>query len=58
MNAQQLIQAVIVVYINMNGNTYQEICVHIYVRGNHRCRNMKVHIATMQVRWLLYCIHI
>ena len=58
MNAWQLIQAVIIVYININGNTCQEICVHIYMHSDHRCTNMKVHIATMKVRWLSYCIHI
>ena len=58
MNAWQLIQVVIIVYIKMNGDTYQEICVHIYMCSDHRCRNMKVHIATMKVRWLSYCIHI
>ena len=57
-NARRLIQAVIIVYINMNGDTYQEMCMYIYMRGNHRCRNTKVHIATMKVRWLSYCIHI
>ena len=40
------------------GDTYQEICVHISMHGDHRFRNMKVHIATMKVRWLSYCIHI
>ena len=29
MNARRLIQVVIIVYINMNGDTYQEICVAI-----------------------------
>ena len=55
-NTQQLIQAVIILYINRHGNTYQEICVHIHMRGDHRCRNTKVHIATMKVRRLSYCI--
>ena len=58
MNAQRLIQVVIILYINMHGDTYQEICVHIYMRGNHRCRNTKVHIATMRVRWLWYRIYV
>ena len=58
MNAWRLIQAVIILYINIHGDTYQEICVHIYMRGDHRCRNNKVHIATMKVRWLSYCIYI
>ena len=31
MNAWRLIQVVIILYINMHGDTYQEICVHIYM---------------------------
>ena len=45
MNGWQLIQVVIVVYIDMNGDTYQEICMHVYMRSDHRCRNTKVHIS-------------
>ena len=29
MNVQQLIQVVIILYLNMHGDTYQEICMHI-----------------------------
>ena len=33
MNAWRLIQVVIILYINLHGNIYQEICVHIYITG-------------------------
>ena len=31
MNAWRLIQVAIILYINIHGNTYQEICMHIYM---------------------------
>ena len=47
MNAQQLIPAVIVVYINMHGDTYLVMSVHIDMPGDNPPEkvNCKLHTA-------------